>query len=137
MGQGGGIPGQATTGYFSLAPGLNGKILLRKNHSEYASANGKPGIVHDDLMIVYHESGATKAFYHDSEGHVIHYNVTLSSDKKRITFLSEPITGAAQYRLSYDDLGQDTIKVVFEIAPPDKPGQFAKYVEGTVHRKKS
>jgi hypothetical protein len=135
-GEGGGVPGQATSGYFSLTPELKGQILMRKNHSEYAAANGKPAVVHDDLMIVYHEAGATKAFYDDSEGHVIHYDVTFSPDKKRIIFLSQQMTGQPQYRLSYDDVGQDTVKVLFEIAPPDKPSQFARYVEGTVHRKK-
>jgi hypothetical protein len=139
-GEGGGVPGQATAGYFSLTPDLNGRILLRKNHSEYAASNGRPAVVHDDLMIVYHEAGATKAFYDDSEGHVIHYDVSLASDGKRIIFLSnhgpsDQGAGQAQYRLTYEDLGQNTVKVVFEIAPPNKPNQFSKYVEGIVHRK--
>jgi hypothetical protein len=137
VGQGGGVPGQASAGYFSLTPELGGQILLRKNHSEYSSANGKPAVVHDDLMIVYRESGITKALYNDSEGHVIHYNVTVAPARKRITFLSEPGAGQPQYRLVYENLGQDNVNVVFEIAPPDKPDQFKKYVEGVVHRKKN
>lgn len=137
LGQGGGVPGQATAGYFSLIPDLSGQILVRKNHAEYASANGKPAVVHDDLMIVYREAGTTKALYADSENHIIHYNVGLSLDKKRITFSSERAAGQPQYRLTYENLGQDAVNVVFEIAPPDKPGQFSKYVEGVVHRKKT
>lgn len=133
-GQGGGVPGQATSGYFSLMPDLGGQILLRRNHSEYAATNGKPGVVHDDLMIVFREAGVTKAFYQDSEGHLIRYIVNLSPDKKRIVFLSEPSPGP-RYRLTYEDLGHDTVNVVFEIAPPDKPEQFHRYVEGVVHRK--
>lgn len=136
VGQGGGVPGQATAGNFSLVPELGGQILLRKNHSEYSSSNGKPAVAHDDLMIVYREAGMTKALYNDSEGHVIHYNVTVAPDRKRITFLSERTAGQPQYRLIYEDLGQDTVNVVFEIAPPDKSEQFKKYVEGVVHRKK-
>lgn len=136
VGQGGGVPGQATAGYFSLKPELDGQILLRKSHSEYAAANGKPAVVHDDLMIVYREGGLTKALYSDNEGHVIHYNVSFSPDKKRITFLSEAAAGQPRFRLIYENLGQDTVNVVFEIAPPDKPDQFSKYVEGIVHRKK-
>lgn len=136
VGQGGGVPGQATAGYFSLTPQLDGQILLRKSHSEYATTNGKPAVVHDDLMIVYREGGLTRALYNDSEGHVIHYNVNFSPDKKRITFLSEATAGQPRFRLVYESLGQDTVNVVFEIAPPDKPDQFSKYVEGVVHRKK-
>lgn len=130
-----GVPGQASKGSFSLSPELNGAVLVRKNHAEYPPAGGRPAIVHDDLMIIYREAGATKAFYDDSEGHVIHYAVTFSPDKKRIVFLSEKGTGTPQYRLTYEDLQPGTAKVLFEIAPPDKPDQFTKYVEATVHRK--
>lgn len=121
---------------FSLTPDLGGQILVRRNHSEYAAVNGKPGVVHDDLMIVFREAGVTKAFYQDSEGHLIRYIVSLLPDKKRIVFLSETAPGP-RYRLTYEDLGQDTVNVIFEIAPPDKPDQFHRYVEGVVHRKKS
>ena len=135
VGQGGGVPGTATSGSFSLRPELGGKILLRKNHSEYAVAAGKPPVVHDDLMVIYREAGVTKAFYDDSEGHVIHYNVSISADKKQIIFLSDQVAAQPRYRLTYQNLGQDSVSVVFEIAPPNKPGQFSKYVEGTVHRR--
>lgn len=139
-GESSGVPGQASKGAFTLALDLNGQVLVRKNHAEYPPANGRPAIVHDDLMIVYHvPSGtgnfATKAFYDDSEGHAIHYNVTVSLDRKKIVFLSEKNQGAPQYRLTYEDVQPDTAKIVFEIAPPDKPAQFSKYVEATVHRK--
>ncbi len=136
VGHGGGVPGQASAGYFSLTPDLGGKVLARRNHAEYAAANGKPPVVHDDLMIVYKEAGATKAFYDDSEGHVIRYDVALSADGKRITFLSQQAAGQPQYRLIYEDMGADTVNVVFEIAPPDKPNQFSRYVEGVVHRQR-
>ena len=137
LGQGGGTPGLATAGSFSLTPELGGQILLRKNHAEYAGALGKPPEIHDDLMMVFHEAGATKALYSDNEGHIIHYNVNPSSDGKQITFLSEKGPGQPQYRLIYENLGQDTINVVFEFAPPNKPDRFFRYVEGVVHRKKN
>jgi hypothetical protein len=129
-----GVPGEASKGSFSLAFDLGGTVLLRKNHAEYPSAGGRPAIVHDDLMIIYHEAGLTKAFYDDNEGHAIHYGVTFSPDKKRIVFLSEN-SGGPQYRLTYEDLQPGTAKVLFEIAPAGKPDQFAKYVEAVVHRK--
>jgi hypothetical protein len=134
-GDSGGVPGQASKGFFSLGPDLSGKILVRKNHAEYPPANGRPAVVHDDLMIVYHESGATKAFYSDNEGHVIRYSVSFSGDKKRIVFLGEKTPGVPRYRLTYEDLRPGTAKVLFEIAPPDKPEQFAKYVEAILLHK--
>jgi hypothetical protein len=130
-----GVPGQASKGSFTLALDLGGQVLVRKNHAEYPPANGRPAIQHDDLMIVYREAGATKAFYDDSEGHVIRYNVIFSPDKRKIVFLSETHEGAPQYRLTYEDVQPGTAKVIFEIAPPDKPGQFNTYVQATVHRK--
>jgi hypothetical protein len=135
-GESSGGPGQASKGSFTLAPDLGGQVLVRKNHAEYPPTNGRPAIVHDDLMIVYREAGATKAFYDDSEGHTIRYNVTVSPDRKRIVFLSEKNEAAPQYRLTYEDVQPGTAKVIFEIAPPGKPEQFATYVAATVHRKR-
>jgi hypothetical protein len=129
-----GVPGSASTGAFTLAPDLNGNVLVRKNHADYPAAKDHPAFAHDDLMVVYREGALTKALYADSEGHVLHYNVTLSGDDKEIVFLSEP-GGGPQFRLTYDDLGGGTVKVLFEIAPPGQPGQFAKYVEATVRKK--
>ncbi|SRR5260221_3014558 len=133
--QGAGVPGQASSGSFSVLPDLGGKLLVERSHSEYPAANGRPAIIHDDLMIIYPEAGATKAIYFDNENHVIHYDVSLSADKKKVVFLSEKTLGAPQFRLSYEDAGPGMLKIAFEIAPPDKPGQFSKYVEGTVQRK--
>lgn len=134
-GESSGVPGQASKGSFTLAPELGGTVLVRKNHAEYPPAGGRSGIVHDDLMIVYREAGVTKAFYDDNEGHVIHYSVNFSPDKKRIIFLSEKNVGAPRYRLTYEDLQPGTAGVLFEIAPPDKPDQFTRYIEATVRRK--
>jgi hypothetical protein len=133
-GESSGVPGAASGGGFTLAPDLNGNVLVRKNHAEYPATKDHPAFTHEDLMIVYRDGGATKALYDDSEGHVIHYNVSLSGDDKEIVFTSEAGSGP-QFRLTYDDLGSGAVKVLFEMAPPDKPGQFSKYVEATVHRK--
>ncbi len=129
-----GVPGAASGGGFTLRPELGGSVLVRRSHAEYPATKDHPAFTHEDLMVVYREGGAIKALYDDSEGHVIHYNVSISPDDKRIVFLSEP-GGGPQFRLSYGDPGGGAATVLFEIAPADKPGQFAKYVEATVHRK--
>jgi hypothetical protein len=130
-----GVPGQASSGGFTLAPELNGNVLVRKNHAEYPATKDHPAFTHEDLMIVYREGGATKAIYYDSEGHVIHYVVNLSGDGRQIVFLSEAGGGGPQFRLTYRDAGSGAVSVLFEMAPPDKPGQFSKYVEAVVRRK--
>lgn len=134
-GESNGVPGTASAGSFTVAPELGGKILVRKNHAEYPPANGRPAIVHDDLMIVYHEGSATKALYIDNEGHVIHYDVKFSADKKKLVMLSEKTASAPQYRLTYEGLQPGVVKLQFEIALPDKPEEFKKYVEAVVKKK--
>src|SRR5258708_39586006 len=66
LGEGGGSPGQGTSGMASFIVDLQGHVIVRKNHSEYAPVNGKPPVIHDDLMIIYEESGATRAVYWDN-----------------------------------------------------------------------
>ncbi|HWZ45945.1 MAG TPA: hypothetical protein VNW97_20905 [Candidatus Saccharimonadales bacterium] len=135
LGEGGGKPGQGASGTVSFTVDLQGHVIVRKNHSEYASVNGKPPVIHDDRMTIYEEGGATRAIYWDNEGHVIHYTVGLSADKKKITFLSDKTPGAPAFRLTYEDAKPGTVYVGFEIAPPDKPDQFAMYVQGTMVRR--
>jgi hypothetical protein len=124
------------SGYFSFEPDLLGKAWVRRNHSEYPGVNGQPASVHEDLMIVYIESanGRTRAFYTDTEGHSIHYSVTLSADRKTVTFLGDVQPGQATYRLTYVSLAPGRLSVVLEMAPPDAPGRFKRIVEGTVGR---
>jgi hypothetical protein len=45
-------PGLAGSGTCSFAPDLQGKSLVRRNHSEYPAADNHPGIAHDDRMVL-------------------------------------------------------------------------------------
>lgn len=134
LGDGGGKPGQATAAGASFTLDLQGQVIVRKNHSEYASAEGKPPVIHDDLMTIYKEGEVARAIYWDTEGHTIHYTARLSDDGKKIVFLSDPTAGP-RFRLTYESLRPKIVKVSFEFAPPDKPAQFVMYVEGTMVRK--
>ena len=73
VGEGTAETGQAGSGYCSFEPGLQGKVLVRKNHSEYPAANGRPAILHEDVMIIYPDAAKQqlRAFYTDNEGNVI------------------------------------------------------------------
>jgi hypothetical protein len=88
-------------------------------------------------MVLYRESdnAPPTALYVDSEGHVIHYSVTTSADKKTIEFLSEVSPSSPRYRLTYTKTGSDTLTVRFEIAPPGKPEAFSTYIEAKAKRK--
>jgi hypothetical protein len=128
-------PSSQGASYFSFLPDLQDRILVRKNHAEYPAANGRPAIVHDDLMIIYGDSGpGQKAVYFDNEGHVIEYAVSFLPDKKAIVLVSPAVSGAPRYRLSYFPLDQDRVRITFEIAPPGQPESFGMYLEGVGRR---
>jgi hypothetical protein len=134
-GDGGGEAGQGS-GYFTFEEGLRGKVLIRKNRSEYPAAKDRPAYTHDDLMIVYADpaTNQARAFYTDSEGHVINYAVSVSGDGKSVTFLSDPRDPGPRYRLTYVLTGPDVLALTFEAADPSRPEQFRKFIEGKVRR---
>ena len=135
VGEGSSDAGQGS-GYFTFEEGLQGKVLVRKNHSEYPATKDRPAFAHDDLMIVYADpsTGQTRAFYTDSEGHVINYAARLSGDGKGVAFLSDPRDAGPRYRLTYSLTTPDGIALTFEVAPADRPEQFRKFIEGKVRR---
>ncbi len=137
IGEGGGGPGRGS-GWFSFKPDLQGKVLVRKNHAEYPATKERGTAVHDDLMVIYKDAGASgpDAIYFDSEGHTIRYKVQAAGDGGAIVFLSSAEAATPRYRLTYSRVGQDRVKIKFEIAPPGKPDEFTTYIEAGAHRKK-
>ena len=134
--EGGGQPGQASAGGFSFDADLQGKILVRRNYSEYPATAAKPAFRHDDLMVIYQDSDkGMRASYFDNEGHIIYYSVSVSDDKKTITFISDVTPSTPRFRLIYRRLKDDSVSIEFDLAPPGKPDSFSKYVEGTARRK--
>jgi hypothetical protein len=135
VGEGNGQPGQGK-GSFSIEPDLNGRVLVRKNHSEYPATAQKPAFTHDDLMIIYADRPGemSSAIYVDNEDHTIHYSVAFSEDGKTITFISATSATSPTFRLSYTQLDENTLDLKFEIAPPGKADAFSTYVQGKVHR---
>jgi len=136
VGEGTAETGQAGSGYCSFEPGLQGKVLVRKNHSEYPATGGRPAIVHDDLMIIYPNKARQqlRAFYTDNEGNVIQYTVMASSDGKSAVFLGDAEPGARRYRLTYALAQPDHMTITFEMAPPGKPDEFQKFIEGKLRK---
>jgi hypothetical protein len=123
-------------GYFTFAPDLNAKVLLRRNHAEYPQSKDHPAVIHDDLMIVFADPATkhTRAFYTDTEGHVIEYEISMSEEGNKITFLSDLLPAASRFRLTYMRTKPDHMVVTFEIAPPDRPDDFHKFIDGKVRK---
>ncbi|HLY99370.1 MAG TPA: hypothetical protein VKT33_09925 [Candidatus Angelobacter sp.] len=133
VGEGSSELGQGS-GYFTLEPDLQGKVWVRRNHSEYPAGKERPAYTHEDLMIVYFDSAAkrTRAFYQDTEGHTIQYAVTAAGHD--IIFLSDPQPGAPRFRLTYSATDPAHMTVALEMAQPGKPDDFHKIVEGKVRK---
>lgn len=130
---GGGAPGQAT-GEFSFALDLQNKVMVRKSHTSYPAAGGRPAFAHDDLMILYATGDDVRADYYDNEGHVIRYAVEVAGDGQTITFLSDPIASQPRFRLTYVRRPANELTIRFEIAAPNTT-EFKVYVEGTAQKK--
>jgi hypothetical protein len=134
VGEGGGNLGQGAGG-FSFSFDLQNQIIVRKNFAEYPAVKDHPAFRHDDLMVMSQENNSTCAMYWDNEGHVINYTVEFSKDTNSVIFLSELVPSAPRFRLTYTKSENNTVKILFEIAPPGKQDSFTKYIEATAHRK--
>jgi hypothetical protein len=120
-------PHGAGQGAFSFEAELNEKIIVRRNRAEYNS-----GVKHDDLMVIYMDTPneTPRAIYFDSEGHVIHYNLTFPAADK-VVFESDASQPGPRYRLSY---WRDAALLdgKFEVAPPS--GEYKTYLSWTSKR---
>jgi hypothetical protein len=136
VGEGSAEAGQGGSGYCSFTPDLQSKVLVRKNHAEYPGAKGGRAYVHDDLMIIYFDPsvGQTRAFYTDSEGHVINYTASFSSDAKQLVFLGDRTGSGPQYRLTYVITAPDHMTVELDMAQPAAPDAWQKIVVGKIRK---
>jgi hypothetical protein len=128
--------GAAGSGFFTFEPDLQHKVLVRKNHAEYPAANGRPAAAHDDVLIVFADAAAkqVRGFYTDSESNTINYIVSVSSDGKRVVFLSDPKDAGTRFRLTYVVTQPGRMTLTFESAPADKPDEFTQFIEGRVQK---
>ena len=127
---GGGKPGEAN-GVSTFRPDLQGTVLVRTNHLDYPATKERAAFSHDDLIYVYHDpqDKSLRAIYFDGEGHVIRYRVNVAPDKNSVEFLSDAAPDGTTCRMTYRKVAADSVTETFEIAPPGKPNEFARYVE--------
>ena len=126
-GEGGGQPGQGG-GTFSFKTDLDGKILVRKSHSEYPASGNRPATIHDDLMIVSldYSGNPTKAIYFDNEGHTINYRISYAPNT--IVLTSGKMANVPVFRLTYTLLDTEMVNTKFEMSQDGE--KFMTYVEG-------
>jgi len=127
-------PGEGTA-HFEFSVELQGKVLIRRNHVEYPATGGKPGAIHDDLLVVYQERTpvATRATYYDSDGYVARYTVS-SSGAGQVVFVSDRLPKIPRYRLTYTELPDGRLDAKLEVAPAGKPEAFGPLLDWVAKR---
>lgn len=126
-GEGNGQPGQGG-GTFSFQTELDGKILVRKAHTDFPASGNRPAFKHDDLLIVSldYAGNPSKAIYFDNEGHTINYIV--SYPENTVVLLSEKIPNVPVFRLTYTVIDAKTVNTKFEMSQDGE--KFMTYIEG-------
>jgi len=119
-----GIVAGQPSGVFTFLPELNGQVLVRRN---IRGAVRNQAYARDDVLYIYFESGALRAIYFDTEGHVIHYSVSTAADSA--VFLSDVAAPGPRFRLSYH-LNGESLDGLFEVAAPGS-ADFHPYLHWT------
>ena len=133
-GEGGGKPGEGK-GNFSFDFDLDKNVLIRKNHNEIPASEKSPASIHNDLLIVYPDGNDSfKAIYFDNENHIINYCV--KSNPESLIFESEKNNSTPRFRLTYTKLSPEKVNILFEIAMPNNPDNYFKYLEGSAVKQK-
>jgi hypothetical protein len=95
--------GADASGTYTFGKELGGHVLVRYANTAKCAGPTDFNCDHKDLLYVYQERAAQplKAIYFDSEGHVIHYRVSVPAPGSAV-FLSDPDTPGPQFRLVYE-----------------------------------
>jgi len=117
-------PDRHSTGQFTFAPELGGRVLVRRSY------NTSPEGRHEDLMVVFATPAGLRASYFDNEGHAIQYAVAVTA--QRVALASDDVAGQPRFQLTYDVHGADELVVDFAIAMPGAEPRH--YTGATVHR---
>jgi len=123
----GGSAGAASLGTYSFQLELRDNVLAR--HSRTAGCQGPADFncEHGDILYIYQEAPEQlKAIYFDSEGHVIHYDVSTPAPSTAI-FLSSPSQPGPQFKLSYELKGS-IMSGKFQMRMPGQ-AEFKSYLE--------
>ncbi len=130
-----GQPGEGISGWSKFTYALDGKIIVRNSRAEFAPEPGQEkGLVHDDLLIIYQQSGEEKlrAIYFDNEAHIIHYMLSFPEKQPGVIFESEASPTSPQARLVYETEADGTLVTEFFVALPG--GQMLSHVKGKLTR---
>jgi len=116
------------SGAYTFREDLDGHAIVRTSTADTCASPQPFDCKHNDLLTLYPEGpDKVSALYLDSEGHVIHYAVTMP-DADTVIFQSEKSEKPApNFRLLYH-LDGKVMQGKFQIAPPGS-SEFKSYLE--------
>ena len=127
-----GSAGAQGLGTYTFQYDLSGNVITRTSSTDTCKGPSNFDCQHHDALTIYRDAGdpTPHALYADSEGHVIHYDVT-APDPGTAIFLSS--TTGPKFRLVYH-LHAGVLSGRFQVAPPGT-SEFKSYLEwsGTRH----
>ena len=123
-GKGAGVEG---TGWYAFQTDLKDHVLVRRSGTKDCKGPADFNCDHSDVLYVYPGTGpgVYRAIYFDNEGHVIHYDVTVSG--MSAVMLSDAKLPGPQFRLVYERKG-DVMNGKFEMKPPGQT-EWRSYLE--------
>jgi hypothetical protein len=94
--------GTAANGSYTFRLELRDHVLARHSYTADCKGSADYDCEHGDMLYVYADAPGQPlmAIYFDSEGHVIHYDVS-TPDPTTAVFLSDPSGSGPQFRLVY------------------------------------
>lgn len=124
----GGSADATGSGTYTFQMELGNHVLARHSAGEHCKGPADFNCKHDDLLYVYQDAPGQsfKAIYFDSEGHVIHYDVSTPSATS-VLLTSDPSRAGPQFRLSYE-LHDSKMSGKFQIRAPGQ-ADFKSYLE--------
>ena len=113
-----GAAGVQALGTYTFARELDGHILARHAHTTDCKGPATFDCDHGDLLYLFTEvpGAPLKAIYFDSEGHVLHYDVSVP-DATTVIFLSDTTSPGPRFRLTYK-LAGSILSGKFQMQPP-------------------
>jgi hypothetical protein len=118
--------GATASGSYTFRLELSGHILARHSYTAACKGPADYNCEHGDLLYVYPEADKIKAIYFDSEGHVIHYDVT-TPESNMAVFLSDGAASGRRFRLTYS-LKDAVMSGKFQMQMPGQ-NQWNSYLE--------
>jgi hypothetical protein len=113
-------------GTYTFQYDLNGNLITRTSSTDTCKGPSNFDCQHHDALTIYRDAADTTphALYVDSEGHIIHYDVS-APDPNTVILLSN--TPGPKFRLVYH-FESETMSGKFQFAPPGS-SEFKSYLE--------